>query len=266
AALVQNGVTASGDTSDIASIGSLFYEPLAIYCYGKQPLMRLYALRGGRIGIGAAGSGTRVLALAPLGANDIDASNADLEPLEGNATMDALIAHRVNATFLSAEPATVANFRTLMQAPNVHLLSFEYPEPYLLRFRYLSKLTISAAAFDIGADPPRHDVTLLASTVRLLVHFGTSPEPVDLLIQAAQKINGRGPLLEKPGEFPAALRHSWPFSDEAVRYYKSGRTFLYRVLPFWLASLISCLWVMIVPLVVVVIPALQFAPTSTAGA
>lgn len=261
AALVQDGVTTTADTSDLVSLGSLFYEPLAIYYYGQQPLTRLFALRGGRIGIGPPGSGTRFLALALLGANDIHADNTQLEPLEGNAAMNALIAHRVDAIFLSGDSATVTNFRTLMHAPNVHLFSFEHPEPYLLRFRYLAKLTIPAGAFDVGAELPRHEVTMLAPTVQLLVRSGVSSELVDLLIQAAEKVNGQGSLLEKPGEFPAPLRHSWPLSDEAVRYYKSGKTLLYRLLPFWLASLVARLWVVIVPLAVVGIPALQFAPT-----
>ncbi len=42
--------------------------------------------------------------------------------------------------------------------------------------------------------------------------------------------------MKSAGEFPAPLEHEYPISDDATRYYKSGKSFLYQHLPFWLAS------------------------------
>jgi len=49
---------------------------------------------------------------------------------------------------------------------------------------------------------------------------------------------------------------------EAMRYYKSGKTFLYRSLPFWLASLVNRLLVAFVPMVLLLIPGLKLVPTA----
>ena len=43
--------------------------------------------------------------------------------------------------------------------------------------------------------------------------------------------------MQNAGEFPSPVMHDFPISSDAARYYKSGKSFLYRVLPFWLASL-----------------------------
>ncbi len=68
-------------------------------------------------------------------------------------------------------------------------------------------------------------------------------------------------LLQTAGLFPNAITHGFPISAEAARYYKSGdRSFTYRYLPFWLASLVNRAIVVLVPIMVVLIPGLRFLP------
>ncbi len=60
------------------------------------------------------------------------------------------------------------------------------------------------------------------------------------------------------------FRRRWstnsPLSDDAERYYKSGKSFLYRTLPFWIASLADRVIVLLVPIIVVLIPGLRLVP------
>jgi hypothetical protein len=52
-----------------------------------------------------------------------------------------------------------------------------------------------------------------------------------------------------------------PSARRAARYYKSGdRSFIYRYLPFWLASVLSRLLIVIVPLFVIIVPSLRYVP------
>jgi hypothetical protein len=83
----------------------------------------------------------------------------------------------------------------------------------------------------------------------------------DLLIDAAHEVHGKATALQRAGEFPAPLAHDFPISEDAARYYKSGKSFLYRVLPFWLASLADRLLVVLVPIIVVLIPGLRLVPS-----
>jgi hypothetical protein len=66
--------------------------------------------------------------------------------------------------------------------------------------------------------------------------------------------------LHSAGEFPAPLEHEYPISDDAARFYKSGKSFSYRYMPFWLASLVDRVLVVLVPTLFVVVPALRLIP------
>jgi hypothetical protein len=79
-------------------------------------------------------------------------------------------------------------------------------------------------------------------------------------MQAAGEVHGEPGAFQKPGEFPRAGHGEFPLSKEAARYYKSGIPFLQRYLPFWAATLIDRTVVMLLPLIVVLLPLLRFAP------
>jgi hypothetical protein len=52
----------------------------------------------------------------------------------------------------------------------------------------------------------------------------------------------------------------FPLSKEAERFYKHGPPFLQRYLPFWAASLIDRLKVMLLPLLVLLLPLIKVMP------
>src|SRR5206468_1190996 len=65
----------------------------------------------------------------------------------------------------------------------------------------------------------------------------------------ARDVHGRATLIQRAGEFPARLEHEYRISADAARYYKSGKSFAYRHLPFWLASLVDRAAVVLVPII-----------------
>jgi len=260
-ALVQSGITGEGDTSDLVSLGSMFYQPVIIFYRSREPLERLSELRGRRIAIGGKGSGTRVLSLALLKDNEIEADGATrLLDLEGESARTALLDGQADAIMISGDSASPATIRAMLHAPGIRLYDFPQADAYVRRFPYVSKLTIPAGAFDLGANLPPKPMSMIAPTVELLSHADLHPALSDLLIEAALEVHGRASLLQNAGQFPTPQIHSFPISTEAARYYKSGRSFAYRYLPFWLASLFTRAAVILVPLFVVVIPGLRYLP------
>jgi hypothetical protein len=73
-------------------------------------------------------------------------------------------------------------------------------------------------------------------------------------------VHAKPGLYKKRGEFPAPLAHALRISPDATRYYASGRGFLYRTFPFWLASLIARTAAVVVPLVLLLVPAFKIVP------
>jgi hypothetical protein len=167
----------------------------------------------------------------------------------------------VDAVFLTGDSASPATIREMLHTDGIRLFDFSQANAYVRRFPYLSKLNVPAGAFDLGENLPPTDISLLAPTVELVAHSNLHPALCDLLIEAATQVHGHASVLQTAGQFPNPSIHTFPISSEAARYYKSGdRSFIYRYLPFWLASLLSRLLVVIVPLFVVIVPSLRYAP------
>jgi hypothetical protein len=62
------------------------------------------------------------------------------------------------------------------------------------------------------------------------------------------------------GAFPNLNTGEFPFSNESERYFKSGRPFLQRYLPYWLASFIERRLLILLPFMAVLIGVLQALP------
>ncbi len=262
-ALVQSGTSRTADSGDVVSLGSMFYVPLTIFYRSPAPLQRLSQLRGQRIAIGPAGSGTRLLALALLEANEIDEKGATrLLDLEGEAARTALSNRQVDAIFLAGDSAGAQTIREMLHAPGIRLYDFPQADAYVRRFHYLSKLELPPGSFDLGENLPATPINMLAPTAELLTHADLHPALSDLLIEAATEVHGRATVLQNAGQFPTPSVHDWPLSPDAVRYYKSGKSFSYRYLPFLVASLLDRAIVVVLPVVLVVIPALRYVPAA----
>jgi NMT1 family protein len=256
---VQGGVT-NDQMHKLVSLGSVSYQPLLVFYRGAS-IDLLSGLAGKRVAIGPLGSGTRALALTLLQANGIrpDASTTllDWAPAESSK---ALLEGSVDAAFLMGEDASVAVMRELLRAPDVHLLSFKQAVAYTRRLSYLSLLELPEGSIDLGKNIPAQDVHLIGPTVELIARKSLHPALSDFLLEAAREVHGRATLLQRKNEFPAPLEHDFRISLDAARFYKSGRSFFYRYLPFWLASLTSRIVVVFVPMVVVLIPLLRSIP------
>lgn len=259
---VQGGVAAGTDIDNVVSLGSVFYEPLAIVYQKPRPIQRLSELKKMRIAIGPEGSGTRFLALTLLKANGILPDGPTrLIDLAGQAAVDALLKHQIDAAFLMGDSAAPGTIRQMLHTKGIRLFDFPQADAYLHRFRYLSKLELPPGSFDLGENLPPKPLVMLAPTVELVARADLHPALSDLLIEAAKEVHGRATLMQRHGEFPAPLEHEYQISEDAARYYKSGKSFAYHYLPFWLASLADRILVMLVPIIIVLIPGLRLVPT-----
>ena len=258
---VQGGLADRADAKKLMSLGSVFYAPVAVFYRAPRPVTRLSGLRGKRIAIGRPGSGTRATAEALLKANGIEPGGATkLVDLEGADAKNALIRGGVDAAFLAGDSASGANMAELVHARGIRLFDFVQADAYVRRFGYLSKIELPAGSLDLGRNEPSKAIAIVAPTVELLARPDLHPALSDMLIEAAREVHGRATLLQKAGEFPAPLEHEYRLSDDALRYYRTGKGFAYRHLPFWLASLVDRALVLLVPVALLLIPGLKIVP------
>ncbi|MCC6609422.1 MAG: ABC transporter substrate-binding protein [Burkholderiales bacterium] len=259
-AFVQGGLATAKDAPELVTLGSVYYEPLWVFHRGREPIDQLLRLKGKRLAVGPAGSGSRKLALALLEATGMTGGAAVLSDLGGNAAADALLAGSVDAAFVVAGPEA-DSVRRLLAAPAVGLMSFSRADAYAMRLPYLHKLVLPRGAIDIARDIPAEDVVLVAPTANLVAHESLHPALVYLILQAAREVHGGAGPFHRLGAFPNPGDSDFPLLSEAERFYKSGPPFLQRYLPFWAATLVDRMIVLLVPLFAVAIPLVRILPS-----
>ena len=258
---VQGGVAKGFDIDQLVSLGSISFEPLLVFYRAARPIDLLSGLAGKRVAIGQTGSGTRTLSMTLLEANGITAGGATtFEDMDAEGAAKALVEGKVDAAFLMGDVASGEIMRTLFHTPGIRIFDFIQADAYTRRITYLHKLDLPEGSIDFGKNMPPHDIHLIGPTVELIARKDLHPALSDLLLEAATEIHGKPGLLKRRGEFPAPWEHEFRISADASRFYKSGRGFLYRSLPFWVASLVNRIVVAFVPVIVVLIPVMRFIP------
>jgi hypothetical protein len=224
---VLGGMTNGVNTQGLMSLGSIAYQPLLLFYRSPAPIGLLSEFAGKRLAIGPVGSGTRSLALTLLATNGIAPGGAtrflDDRPEEA-AT--ALLEGRIDALFLMGDSASATIMRRLLRAESIQLYDVRQADGYTRRFGYLNRLELPAGSIDFGKGLPTAPVRLIGPTVELVANRHLHPALSDLLLEAAREVHGGATLLQRRGEFPAPLEHEFPISEEAARFYKSGKTFL----------------------------------------
>ena len=262
---VQGGLTGSvqpeGRRRELNSLGSIMYEPLWVFCRATNPAVLLSDFAGQRLAIGAPGSGTLSLATVLLATNGIVAGGrTDLRQLDGDEGVTHLLTGRVDAVFLMSDSVATNTLRSVMRNPAFRIFDFVQATGYTRRISYLNRLVIARGGIDFGLDRPPHDLQLVGPMVELVARADLHPAVSDLLLEAAREAHKNASLLQQKGEFPAPLEHEFPLSPAAVRYFKTGKSWLYRNLPFTVAGVVEGVIALIVPMAIVLIPGLKLIP------
>ena len=263
-ALVQSGVADDKARDSLQALGSLYREPLWVFYRGDQTLDRLSQLAGKRIGVGPSTSGTYPIAVKLLNANGLPAPGDKKTVLvEGDVAKAAENLQQADGDLDAAFFVTAFDtpyIQQLLQDKKVHLLSFSQQEAYHRKYRFMADLTLPEGLVNLGQDVPAKDVSLLAPTAMLVTRKDVNPDLIPLLLTVAARIHSKANELSNAGEFPSAAYTDIPVSADAETFYKSGPPLLQRYLPFWIASLVDRLKVMLVPLIMLLLPLFRAAP------
>ncbi|UWZ78104.1 ABC transporter substrate-binding protein [Geoalkalibacter halelectricus] len=258
-AFVQSGVAADTEDKPLWSLGSLFLEPLWVFVHDSQEVALLRDFQGLRIAVGAEGSGTRPLALELLAANGIDHSNALLLDMGGDAAADRLTAGEIDAAIFVASPQ--ADYVVhLNKTQTVRLFGFKRAAAYARLYPHLSSVVVPQGLIDLARNLPDADVELIAASANLVTTEEFHPALIDLILQTARRVHGSAGWFSDGGQFPSPDFLAFPLLKEAERFYEYGPPFLQRYLPFWAATLIDRLKVMLLPLLVLLIPLFKTLP------
>jgi TRAP transporter TAXI family solute receptor len=258
-ALIQGGTIPKNEAPQLESLGTLFYEPLWIFHRSEWRGLTPDSVRGRRVSIGPAGSGTNTLTLELLKRNGLDKQVGELLALQPQSAADMLLAGEIDAAFMIASWNAPAVQR-LIADERVSLADVSRADAYIALYPFLSKVTVPAGVGDLAKHLPPKDVTLLAPTASLVVRKDVHPAIQYLLLNTAVQIHSGIGMFQRAGHFPTAEGVDLPLSDVAVQFYKSGQPFLQNALPFWMASLVGRLFILLIPIIGVLYPMARFLP------
>jgi TRAP-type uncharacterized transport system substrate-binding protein len=257
-ALIQGGTVGAGDTSELESLGTLFYEPLWWFHRNEVREVGVAGLLGRKISIGAEGSGTRALALELIKRIGIEGQVSEFLALSPQVAAEKLLAGEIDVAFMIAawDSAVV---QQLLADERIAIASYPRADAYVALYPFLNKVVVPRGVRDLAKDRPPDDVILIAPKASLVVRKDLHPAIQYLLLNAAMQIHSGPSIFQHAGQFPAAEAVGIPLSNEALRFYKSGPPFLHNYFPFWMAALIGKL-IVLIPILAVLYPIMKSLP------
>ena len=262
-ALVEGGLATRETAPDLVSLGTVALEPLWVFFPARARGATAQKLLGKHIAVEPDGSGGGLLARRILEMSGVGEGDIDLVALTPEQGADALLRGEVDGAIMLTSLQSPAVQR-LLASDEVVLENLPRADAYVALFPALDKVILPAGAADLARPVPAQDVALVAARTELTVRGGIHPALQYLLLAAAAEIHGRPEVFHRAGRFPAPEAIDLPLSDQAREYYRSGRPFAYRHLPFWLAGFAESLLIVLVPLLAVVYPVARMLPAAYA--
>lgn len=270
AGIVQGGMASNtpvarpAEAAPLVSLGSLTIEPLWVFYRSDKPLTRLSELAGLRIGVGTFGSGTHALATELLRASGIGPEQAKIYEFSPDLAALSLLRGQLDVVFVNSAVDSIA-VTPLRHAPDLRLMHFDQAAALTRLYPYLSKVTLPKGTLDLALNLPPQETDMVATTVNLVVRQDLHPALMYLLLDTAQKLQGAHGLFQTLGEYPSSRGQDIELADEAKRFYAGNKPFFQRYMPFWLANLVERLLILLIPVLAVLIPVVQFVPTLYAA-
>ncbi len=251
-AFVQNGSVK--DTKDIEALASVYNEPLWIFFNNNiEKTNYIKDFVGKKISIGAFKSGTEDLSLEVLNTNGLDNSNTEFVNLDSTQAKQSLLNGDIDAIFL----VTSANntiIKELLLEKDISLFSFRRANAYGKKFNYLNAVNLHEGTINLHKNLPNEDKKLLATSALLIAHKDFSDELIRILLKKVKEVHAPKSMFSQAGEFPTKFGITISMNEEADRYLTYGDTWLEKIFPYWIASNLDRLKILLIPLLTLMIP------------
>jgi len=259
---LEGGAADRKDYPSLESLGSIAYAP--IWVFYRSDLGNIYdinELKGKRIAIGGTSQGIHANALDLLNAVGINSSNSKLSNIGREEALKALHSNQIDAMFYSA-PAEDPLVKILFNDASLKPLQWPDAEGIARNLREYHVLNLPFGAIDLANSMPAKDMKVLATTITVITKKDTHSALIYLMMGVMDDIHEAPSIMHAENEFPSDKDVDFPLSDDAEDYYKKGgKPFLQRYLPYWAASFLGKLLLILVPLLAIFYPLSQAYPS-----
>lgn len=251
---VQSGIIDKKTDKNIESLASIYYEPLWIFYKNKgYSIDYIIELIGKNVAIGIDGSGTKHLSTQILNDNGINKQNTNFLSLSTLESKNKLISGEIDAMFAVISPDAVA-IKELLGDPSIELLSLKRVKAYNQKYQFLSSLTLYEGTIDMYKNLPSEDKGILSTTANLVCKSGLNDELVRIFLKQVKKVHTQKTIFESENQFPSLNNLDTKINQEAQNYLTKGDSWLESIFPFWIASNIDRLKILLIPMLTLLFP------------
>ena len=261
-AFSQGGIPVPKD-ANIVSLGSIQYEPLWLFYrgpefHGPDPLE---FLQKKRLSVGAEKSGTRAFVMDLIRQHQLkDEYAQNLVVMNAEDSVKAVLDGRLDGMFLLANTES-KDLIPLIEQTDIHLWNFSTARAIGSKIPYITAVSLPIGAISLTPIRPAREKELVATTTTILANKNLHPAIQYLFMMASTDFYRHTHVyFPRPGGFPAFTDAGIPRSTVAEKYLTAGPSGFEHMLPFWLASFIDRIWLMLAALVAVAYPLIQMVP------
>jgi hypothetical protein len=254
-AFVQGGPWGTSGES-LQSLAAVGIEPIWVFVDPRRYVPKqLSELRGRHVDIGKEGSGTlpvarAMLQLAGLGPLEIQAHH-----LGGAEALAALRTGEVSAVLMVASASAPivehAIDSGLQVLPFGNALAFER------RLPWSHSITLSRGLMSVARDAPPADLPMLAVDTNLVSRSDLHESTQFLLLDVASEAHAEPGPLQTARQYPSSKGLLFAQGEASKEFFRTGRPWLNKFLPFWSAYQINRLLLSLLPVLVIVLPLLK---------
>jgi len=261
---IEGGAANVVDYPNLESLGSIVYAPVWVFYQSKLgKIQDINDLKGKRIAIGFPAQGIHANATKILKAVGITPKNSKFFDLGRQDALKALEANEIDAMFTSA-PAEDPLIKKLFNSPGIEVLNWKDAEGISRNMREFHVLVLPMGTIDLINNKPANNMNLLATTFTVVAQKETHSALIYLMMGIMDDIHQPPSFLHAENDFPADRDVDFPLSSDAQNYYsKGGKPFLQKHLPYWAASFVGKLLLVLVPLLAIIYPISQAYPALT---
>jgi TRAP-type uncharacterized transport system substrate-binding protein len=258
AAILQGGITVPAQKAE--AIGAIFFEPMVLLTGLYNNIPGNPALwKDLRINIGAPGSGTAATFHDFEAAIDLSPDANTIVDLSYDQAVAALLDGSIDIAVFVA-PIDAPYLIEAYSEPKIRFQLLSHAEAISRRLEYAKTVTVPSGAIFLDPVIPSGPRLLIALEARLAVRPDMHPALVNRLTMAAIELHsGRG-LIQDQGMFPTVEGTGLPLNNAARQLIVNGPSIWHDWLPYWMASQVHRLVLLMLPILFLLVPALRALP------
>ena len=250
---VHSGILQNKREYDFESLASVYYEPLWIF-YRNDGYELNYMIEavGKNVGISITNDGTYDLAKKLSVANGL-VDNINSIYIQDDEALDKFKTKKIDI-FITLATKDNQYIQKLLADPSIEIMSLKRTQAYTQTFEYLTSLNLFEGSISLYKNLPSKNISLLSTTQNLVCTKDIPDELIRIFLKKVKQIHSQKSFFQEKEKFLNLNYLDTIVNNEAKLYVLHGESWLEKIFPYWIASNIDRLKLLLIPLIWLIIP------------